>query len=83
VLEASQEHRLHHKDGNKANKRIENVVLLHRSCQLQPQLLSRRLFHRQFPRLFPGRFSSISRTDHTGEIALESATNWEGNAGGI
>jgi retron-type reverse transcriptase len=37
VLEASQEHRLHHKDGNKANNRIDNVVLLHRSCQLQPQ----------------------------------------------
>jgi RNA-directed DNA polymerase len=37
VLEASQEHRFHHKDGNKANNRIDNVVLLHRSCQPQPQ----------------------------------------------
>jgi hypothetical protein len=37
VLEASQEHRLHHKDENQANKRIDNVMLLHRSCQLQPQ----------------------------------------------
>jgi RNA-directed DNA polymerase len=33
VVEVSQEYRLHPIDGNKANKRIDNVVLLHRDCQ--------------------------------------------------
>jgi RNA-directed DNA polymerase len=33
VLERSQEHCLHHIDGDRANKRIDNVVLLHRNCQ--------------------------------------------------
>jgi len=37
VLERSQEHCLHHIDGDKANKRIANVVLLHRSCQPHSQ----------------------------------------------
>jgi hypothetical protein len=40
-------------------------------------VLSRRLFHRQFPELFPSRFSSIFRTDHTGGITLGGGANRE------
>jgi RNA-directed DNA polymerase len=37
VVEVDQDYHLHHIDGNRANKRIENVVLIHRICQPCPQ----------------------------------------------
>jgi RNA-directed DNA polymerase len=41
VLERKQEHCLHHIDGDTANRRIDNVVLLHRSCQPNSQQASK------------------------------------------
>ena len=44
-------------------------------------LLSFRLFHQQFPKIFCGRSGPRSHIEPIGEIALEDEAIWEGNNG--
>ncbi len=43
----------------------------------QERVLSLRLFHRPFPRVFPGGKRSISHIDHPDELIREAGLMWE------